>query len=80
MNLEEKFDKILARYAELGARMSEPSLSSDERVDLGKEYSDLTPVIEGIKELRGIRGEMGDLAELMVEPDSDADMRALAEE
>jgi len=80
MNLEEKFDKILARYAELGARMSEPSLSSDERVDLGKEYSDLTSVIEGIKELRGIRGEMGDLAELMVEPDSDADMRALAEE
>ncbi len=80
MNLEEKFDKILARYAELGARMSQPSLSSDERVDLGKEYSDLTPVIEGIEELRGIRGEMGDLAELMVEPDSDADMRALAEE
>ncbi len=80
MNLDEKFDKILARYAELGARMSEPSLSSDERVGLGKEYSDLTPVIEGIEELRGIRGEMGDLAELMVEPDSDADMRALAEE
>ncbi len=80
MNLEEKFDKILARYAELGARMSQPSLSSDERVDLGKEYSDLTPVIEAIEELRGIRGEMGDLAELMVEPDSDADMRALAEE
>ena len=80
MNLDEKFDKILARYAELGARMSEPSLSSDERVDLGKEYSDLTPVIEGIEELRAVRGEMGDLAELMVEPDSDADMRALAEE
>ncbi len=80
MNLEEKFDKILARYAELGARMSQPSLSSDERVDLGKEYSDLTPVIEGIEELRGIRGEMGDLAELMVGSDSDADMRALAEE
>ncbi len=80
MNLEEKFDKILARYAELGARMSQPSLSSDERVDLGKEYSDLTPVIEGIEDLRDIRGEMGDLAELMVAPDSDADMRALAEE
>ncbi len=80
MNLDDKFDKILARYAELGARMSQPSLSSNERVDLGKEYSDLTPVIEGIEELRGIRGEMGDLAELMVEPDSDADMRALAEE
>ncbi len=80
MNLDEKFDKILARYAELGARMSQPSLSSDERVGLGKEYSDLTPVVEGIEALRGIRGEMGDLAELMVEPDSDADMRALAGE
>src|SRR3546814_19288663 len=44
-----------------------------------KEYSDLTPVVQGISALRGTQHEMADLAELIADPGSDAEMRTLAE-
>jgi peptide chain release factor 1 len=44
-----------------------------------KEYSDLTPVVQGIEALRGAQHEMADLAELIADPASDAEMRNLAE-
>src|SRR3546814_19901195 len=44
-----------------------------------KEYSDLTPVGQGISALRGTQHEMADLAELIADPGSDAEMRTLAE-
>jgi len=45
-----------------------------------KEYSDLTPIVEGIKALREAQREMADLAEIIADPKADAEMRSLAEE
>jgi peptide chain release factor 1 len=52
----------------------------DEFVRLSKEYADLTPVVECIEELRAAQSEIADLGGMVADPDSDPEMRALAEE
>ncbi|MEL7230218.1 MAG: peptide chain release factor 1, partial [Pseudomonadota bacterium] len=46
---------------------------------LAKEHSDLTPVIEKIRQLRDAQNEFADLAELVADADTDAEMREMAE-
>ena len=78
--MDEKLDLILERYAAIGEQMAAESLANDERVALAKEYAELTPVIKQIEALRKARSEAADLAELIADPDTDAEMRALANE
>jgi peptide chain release factor 1 len=47
---------------------------------VSKEYSDLTPVVDSIKELLKAEQEAKDLAGLVAEPGTDGEMKALAEE
>jgi len=49
-------------------------------VNLLKEYSDLTPLVERITGLRVAQSEIGDLAGLIADQATEAEMRALAEE
>jgi peptide chain release factor 1 len=44
-----------------------------------KEYSDLTPVVERITELREAQSEIGDLAELIADAETEGEMREMAE-
>ena len=75
---QEKLDLILERYEEIGARMSADDLSNDDRVALAKEYSELTGVVGRIEALRKLQQEIQDLAEILADPNSDAEMRELA--
>ena len=79
MNLDEKLDKVLARHDELAQLMTESAGDSGEFARLSKEYSDLTPIVEKIRELKDARAEQADLAEL-VASEEDAEMKALAQE
>ncbi len=80
MIAEEKLDSILSRFAELEATMAEQGGgSSEEFVRLSKEYAELTPVVEAVRELKESDHEMGDLAELIADPSGDAEMREMAE-
>jgi peptide chain release factor 1 len=45
-----------------------------------KEYSELTPIVEGIKRLRDAQKEMDSLEELIADAGADAEMRQLADE
>ncbi len=80
MSLEERLDRVTARHAELAR-----SLASSDAIDpplfakLSKEYSDLTPVVETISELRRINTELGEIDELLSSEDIDSDMRELAQ-
>src|SRR6185369_10423680 len=47
---------------------------------LSKEYSDLSPVVEAIRELRSAEHESQDLAQMIADPGADREMKALAEE
>ena len=80
MSLDESFTKVLARFAELADTMAQGTLSPDDFAACSKEYAELEPIAERIEELQACRSEMGDLAELMTEPDGDPEMRAMAEE
>jgi peptide chain release factor 1 len=78
MNLDEKLDKVLARHDELAQLMTERAGDSGEFARLSKEYSDLTPIVEKIRELKEARTEKSDLEELVASED-DAEMKSLAQ-
>ncbi|MCG8357346.1 MAG: peptide chain release factor 1 [Kiloniellales bacterium] len=81
MSLDEKLDRVVARYDELRdsvARHPEPG--SQDYVLMLKELSDLTPVVESIETLRQAMKEVGDLNELIVDGETDTEMRGLAEQ
>jgi peptide chain release factor 1 len=79
MNLDEKLGKVLARHDELGQLMSESAGDSGEFARLSKEYSDLTPIVEKIRELREAQTEQADLEQL-VGSGEDPEMKAMAQE
>jgi peptide chain release factor 1 len=78
VSLENNLTRVVERYAELAALMSQQGdVSPDEYVRLAKEYAELTPVVEAVEELRGVTTEIADLDELIA-AEEDAEMRALA--
>ena len=80
MSLDEKLDGVLGRYQELSDGVaSHPSPGSPEYTAMLKEYSDLTPVVERITELRAAQSEIGDLAELIADAETEGEMREMAE-
>ena len=81
MNLDDKLDRVVSHYQELGglvAQYQDPS--SPDYARLMKEYADLSPVVEQIELLRQSQQELTDLTGLLEEPEQDTEMRALAED
>ena len=77
----EKIDQLIDRFQAMEARMAEAAdLSGDDFARLSKEYADLTPIVEAGKTIQQMRTDMGDLAEMIADPDGDSEMKALAEE
>src|SRR5216683_1115305 len=77
--LESRFDQLLRRHAELRAALSGAGVSGAAFAKLSKEYSELSPVIDGIENLRSTEAELAAAAE-MAEVGDDPEMKALAEE
>src|SRR6266446_3129256 len=77
--LESRFDQLLRRHAELGAALSVAGLSGAEFAKLSKEYSELSPIVDGIENLRRTTDELAAAAE-MAQGGDDPEMKALAEE
>ena len=81
MSLDENLDRVVKRHQELADLMASADQPSvDEYTSLSKEYSDLTPVVEAITELNQAKAEITDLAALIADNDTEAEMKALAEE
>src|SRR5260370_27712326 len=78
-SLESRFDQLLRRHAELGAALTGAGLSGAEFAKLSKEYSELSPVIDGIENLRHATTELEAATELAQAGD-DPEMKALPEE
>ena len=79
MSLDENLKRVLSRYDELQALMSaEEAPAADEIARLSKEFSDLTPVVQAVNELKSARDEAFDLA-VMVEAEEDVELRELAD-
>ncbi len=80
MSLEAALDQILERHEQVQTEMASGDLAPDDYIKLSKEFSELGPVVEAIKALHGARNEAGDLAELLADPETDDDMRSMANE
>lgn len=82
MNLDLTFDRVLARHAELSALLAGEggSVEAAEIVRLSKELAEIEPVADGIRELKRLKAEMGDVAALIADPGADAEMKLMAEE
>jgi peptide chain release factor 1 len=81
VSLEDKLDRVIAHYGELGGQVTQhQDPSSPDYARLMKEYADLSPVVEQIELLRQSQQELADLTELLEEPEQDPEMRALAED
>ena len=78
-SLEAHLEQLVRRHAELRDALAGGGLSGAEFARLSKEYSDLTPIVDGIDTLHRARGELSSLANI-AESGEDAELQALAEE
>ncbi|MEP1090249.1 MAG: peptide chain release factor 1 [Rhizobiaceae bacterium] len=76
---QEKIDQILSRHHEIETQMS-TNPDQETFVKLAKEFSDLGPVVEKIRELEMAKEELSGLEELLADGDTDAEMKEMAEE
>jgi peptide chain release factor 1 len=76
------FDRLLARYSELSDLLSgeQSALDSQNFVKLSKEFSELEPIVLGIKSLRHLQTEMEEALSLKDDIKQDSDIRQMAEE
>lgn len=75
MSENEKYASLIARQDELTALMSAGDLGPDDYTKLSREYAELSPIVEKIRELESARSELTDLEELADDPE----MRDMAE-
>ncbi|MCW1841974.1 peptide chain release factor 1 [Prosthecomicrobium hirschii] len=74
----DKLDQLLDRFAVLEARMA-GGTDSDSYVQLAKDYAELQPVVAKVRALIAAEAERAGIDELIADPDTDAEMRAMAE-
>jgi peptide chain release factor 1 len=75
---EAKLDTLLARHAALEAELL-GQVNSDTYVRITRELSELTPVVDAVKTYRAATAEISDVESLIADPQTDSDMRAMAE-
>ena len=81
MILTEKLNRVVMRHEELARSMAgEGPVDPESFARASKEYSDLTPVVESIRQLLRAEQEAKDLSSLIADAGTDAEMKGLAEE
>jgi len=75
---EAKLDTLLARHAALEAELL-GQVNSDTYVRITRELSELTPVADAVKAYRAAAAEISDIDTLITDPQTDAEMREMAE-
>ena len=78
-SLEEHLDQLLRRYAELRDALAGTGLAGADFAKSSREYSELTPIVDGIDALRRARDEFASLTDL-AQSSEDAELKALAED
>ena len=75
---EQKLNALVARHAALERDLT-TALPAETYVKLSREFAELAPVVEAVKSYRDTRRELDDLASLIADPSTDAEMRSIAE-
>ena len=81
MDLSDKLDRVVARHDELRAMLSSGGPMDSKRFQrMSREYAELEEVVARIAALRAGEAERESLTQMLADPATDAEMRALAEE
>ena len=75
---QQKLDALLARHAMMESELAS-GLAPDAYVKLSREFAELGPVVESIKAYRDADKEIAELAALIEDASTDAEMRKLAD-
>jgi len=75
---QQKLDALLARHAMMESELGS-GLAPDAYVKLSREFAELGPVVESIKTYRDAEKEIAELAALIEDTSTDAEMRKLAD-
>ena len=73
-----RLDQLVARHAEIEAALA-AGADGEEYVRLGREFSELSPVVEQVRALRTAERDLDGARELLADSQSDPEMKALAE-
>jgi peptide chain release factor 1 len=74
---EQKLDALVARHRALEGELA-TQVTPETYVKLSREFAELGPVVEAVKNYRGVVSEMADLDALIGDSATDAEMRAMA--
>jgi peptide chain release factor 1 len=77
--LDRRLAQVLARFQEVEALLSSGNLAGDAFVRMSKEYADLSPLAERIRDYQKQQKEFADLEALMKDAAADREMREMAE-
>ena len=80
MDLEQKLKSILQKHDELSQKLNQDSLDPKKIIEISKELSDLSPVVENINLLYKIESEYQDLDSLMKDTNAEDEVKKLADE
>jgi peptide chain release factor 1 len=75
---EAKLDILLAHHAALENELL-GQVGSDRYVQITRELAELNPLIEAVKDYRGVQAELAGAEALLADPATDAEMRSMAE-
>jgi len=74
---EQKLDALVARHRAIESELASP-VAPDTYVKLSREFAELAPIVETVKNYRGIVAEIEGLDSLMADAATGAEMRAMA--
>ncbi len=74
---EQKLDALVARYKAVERELASP-VTPDMYVKLSREFAELTPIVETVKNYRSTIAEIDGLDALAADPSTDLEMRAMA--
>lgn len=76
----EKLEMLIQRHQTLANQLADPgSMAQADFASASKEYSDLDPIIQKAKRVKEIHAETVDMEELLADPETEAEMKELAE-
>ena len=81
MSLQDKLEAVAVRHEELSHQLATAeNPGSPEYVQMIRELAELTPLVEAIAEYRKLAQELDEAEALLADAETDAEMRALAEQ
>jgi len=80
--MNDRYEDILRRHDEIGRMLAEPEIANDAKRfgQLSREFAELTPVAEQIRELHALRAALDEQRGMLEDPDCDAELRELVHE